>query len=195
MPEDLRERLLDSAEGLFAQLGYDQITNQMIADTAGVSVSEITRLIGGKRDVYLAVMMRVHGEEQAFLERAAAEFTPDAAGVHRFLDQYLDFFVVHPQTAALWMQRRFQDASDIPLEATYTYPQLILVAGLTADVIELDVDMELMLLTLVWCVHNFVQGGIPDPEGARITADDPAMLARFRAHLHRLVERMTGLPS
>jgi len=193
MAEDVRERVLDSAAGLFAELGYDTATTEMIANAAGVGVADVTRLIGGKRDIYLAVMMRAYEQEQAVLLRAAASFTPDGPGVHRFLDEYLDFFVAHPQIAALWMQRRFQDASDIPLEATYTFPQLTLVGELAADAIKQDVDIELLLLTVVWCVHNFVQGGVPDRDGGRITADDPAMLARFRTHLHRLVEGMTGL--
>src|SRR5689334_6578860 len=104
MAGDVRERLLDSAAGLFAQLGYDETTTEMIANAAGVGVGEVTRMIGGKRDIYLAVMMRAYEQEQAVLLRAAADFTPDGPGVHRFLDEYLNFFVAHPQTAALWMQ-------------------------------------------------------------------------------------------
>ena len=190
----VRRRLLDTATALFAELGYDQMSTQMIADTAGMTVEEVTRQTGGKRELYVAVMRRAYEQEQAMLEQAAAEFTHDAAGVHRFLDRYLDFFVAHPQSAALWMQRRLHDAADIQLEAVYTVPQMTLVARLGDGVFAPDVDVELMLLTIVWSVHVFVQSGVPDAHGRWITASDDQMLSRFRAHQHRLVECLTGLP-
>src|SRR6266496_1490799 len=115
------EHLLDTATGLFAELGYDQMSTQMIADTAGMAVEEVIRQTGGKRGLYVAAMRRAYEHEQIMLEQAAAEFTHDAAGVHRFLDRYLDFFATHPQYAGLWTQRRLHDAADIQLEAAYSF--------------------------------------------------------------------------
>lgn len=195
-PTRVHDKLVETATGLFAELGYDQTSTQMIADAAGVTTAVLAREVGGKSDLYLAVMERAHALQKAMLEQGAAEFTRDAAGVHRFLDRYLDFFVAHPQIATLWIQRRLSDAADIAgIEREYTYPQIQMVAQAVGDTVGADVDAELSLWTIAWCVHDFVQAGIPSAEGPRVGPSDRRTLARFRAHLHQMVERMIGLTS
>ncbi|GAA2631684.1 TetR/AcrR family transcriptional regulator [Actinomadura fulvescens] len=193
-PTGMFERLVEVATGLFAELGYDATSTEMVAESAGVSVTTVRAEIGGKRDIYLAVMKQTGAQEQVMLEDAVAEFTPDAAGVHRFLDRYLDFFLAHPYTAALWMQRRLFDAADIAdMEKIYSIPQLQLVAQKVGGAFGPGVDVEFSLWTVVWCVHSFVQGGIPAPGGERLGRHDHRTVARFRAHLHHMVGRMVGI--
>jgi AcrR family transcriptional regulator len=133
--------------------------------------------------------------EDSVLAQASAEFTPDTAGVRRFLDLYLDFYVANPHIASLWTQRRLRDAADIAnIEGEYTTPQVKQVAETVADAVQPGLDLELCLWTIAWCVQDFVQGGIPDAQGNRIGHSDPETLARFRTHLHSFVPRMIGLP-
>ncbi|MCD0450265.1 TetR/AcrR family transcriptional regulator [Actinocorallia sp. API 0066] len=183
------QRLLASALGLFAELGYDQTTSQMIADGAGLPVGAVRAEFGGKRELYLSVIKHVHEEEQRLLEHMMAEYTHDAAGIHRLVDQYLDHFVDHPRSAALWMQRRMYDAADLrEIEINYSYPQIAAVSELTGDLVRPGVDMELVIWTLVWTVQTFVYGGIPDERGGRSTASDPRAVNRFRRHLHSSID-------
>ncbi|GAB2815466.1 hypothetical protein GCM10022221_11720 [Actinocorallia aurea] len=183
------ERLLNAALGLFAELGYDQTTSQLIADVAGLPVAAIRTEFGGKREVYLAVVKHVHEEEQALLDGMVATYTHDAAGIHRLIDQYFDHFVDHPREAALWMQRRMHDAADLrDIERLYSSPQIAAVSELTADLVRPEIDMELVIWSIVWSVQTFVFGGIPSADGGHVGTGDRKTVARFRRHLHSSID-------
>lgn len=195
MPQPTSEegqRLLEAAYGLFAELGYDQTESQMIADVAGVSVAAIKAEFGSKRGLYLEVMKRVHLEEQEIFEQMAAHYTYDAEGLHRIVDRYLDYFVDHPRSAALWAQRRMYDATDLrEVEVAYNYPPARNIVEMTAGAVRPEVDMELLVWTIVWAVQTFVYSGFPNAEGGRVDATDPRALERFRRHIHTVVGALT----
>ncbi len=185
------ERLLRTALRLFAELGYDQTTNRMITDATGLDPSAVTDLFGGKRDLYLSVIQLVHDQEQALLERMSGAYTHDRAGVHRMVDEYFDYFLDYPQTAALWMHRRMHDASDLRhIEQFYSFPQIKAVAELTRGLFPDDVDIELIVWNIVWSVQTFVYGGVPDAHGGRLGRDDPQAVQRFRHHLHSCLDHL-----
>ncbi|GAA2582260.1 TetR/AcrR family transcriptional regulator [Actinomadura fulvescens] len=188
-------RVLDVATRLFSELGYDGTSTRMIAEAAGLDLATVAHHVGGKRDLYLAVMERAHRAERAALEHALAGFTPDAAGVHRLVDGYLDFCVEHPEVPALWMHRWLSDAADVAhLENVYVRPMLDLVAEAVRPAVGDGTDLEYALMTVIWCTHGFSRGGVLDAGGRRVGVDDPRQLARFRAHLHRLVGQLLDLP-
>ncbi|GLW61968.1 TetR family transcriptional regulator [Actinomadura rubrobrunea] len=193
--EPARERILEAAARLFAALGYDGTSTRLIAEAAGLNVATVAYHVGGKRDLYLAVMERAHRAERAALERALADFTPDAAGVHRLVDRYLDFCVERPEIPALWMHRWLSDAADIAhLESRYVRPLLDEIGERVRGAVGDDVDVDFAVATVIWCTHGFGTGGVLDAEGRRRGLDDPRAVARFRAHLHRLVAAMLRLP-
>ncbi|MFI0454123.1 TetR/AcrR family transcriptional regulator [Actinomadura sp. 6N118] len=188
-------RVLDVATRLFAELGYDGTPTRMIAEAAGLNIATVAYHVGGKRDLYLAVMERAHRTERAALESVLAEFTPDAAGVRRLVDGYLDFCVEHPEVPALWMHRWLSDAADVAhLESLYVRPMLNMVIEVVRPAVSEEVDLEYALMTVIWCTHGFGRGGVLDADGRRVGMGDPRQLTRFRAHLHRLVGHMLGLP-
>lgn len=51
-----------------------------------------------------------------------------------------------------------------------------------------DVDLEMLVYSIVWSTHSFSRAGFVDASGARRVASSPAMTDRFRAHLHRLID-------
>ncbi|MBW8483975.1 TetR/AcrR family transcriptional regulator [Actinomadura parmotrematis] len=189
-----RERVLDVATRLFAALGYDGTSTRLIAEAAGLNVATVAYHAGGKRELYLAVMERAHRLEQEALAGALAAFTPDAAGVRALVDGYLDFCVAHPQVPALWMHRWLSDAADVAdLEARYARPLIDTIIAAIGPAVPAGVDVEYAVMTVIWVTHGFGAGGLPAAGGERRRLDDPAEVARFRAHLHQLVERMLGL--
>lgn len=190
----IRDRIIGAATRLFAELGYDGTSTRMIADAAGLGTPVIASEIGSKRDLYLAVMERAHQSEQGVLEAAAAEFTPDRAGVERFVGSYLDFCVANPQIPALWMHRRLSDAADIAeMEKLYVLPAGLLGVETLRTVARPGVAVEFIVWTIVWCIHNFVAGGVLNLAGDRRGADDPQILAWFRTELSQSVARMLGM--
>jgi AcrR family transcriptional regulator len=193
--ESGRERIIEVATRLFAALGYDGTSTRMIAEAAGLNIATVAYHAGGKRDLYLAVMERAHQAERAALEEAAAGFTGDPADVHRMLDRYLDFCLDHPDVPALWMHRWLSDAADVAhLEGRYVKPLIDFVCATVQGAVGAGVDVEYTVMTVIWCTHGFCRGGVLDQEGGRTGLDDPRQVARFRAHLHRMVARLLDLP-
>ncbi|MFI6318351.1 TetR/AcrR family transcriptional regulator [Nonomuraea sp. NPDC050556] len=195
------ETILKIATQLFAALGYDGTSTRQIADAAGLNVATVNYHVGGKRELYLAVMERAHHTERTALEEAtaalAAASPADApAALHRLLDRYVDLCVEHPEIPSLWMHRWLSDAGDITsLEQEYVQPLVNAIGGaLSALPIDRDVDVEYALWSVIWCVNGFARGGVLDAEGRRRGAGDARAVRRFRAHLHLMVQRMLGLP-
>ncbi|SFN89485.1 MULTISPECIES: TetR/AcrR family transcriptional regulator [Actinomadura] len=191
-----RERILEVATRLFAALGYDGTSTRMIAEAAGLNVATIAYHVGGKRDLYLAVMERAHVAERAALDRALAEITMDREGLLALVDGYVDFCLRRPEVPALWMHRWLSDAADIAhLEEQYVRPLVEIVTGLARKIVADDVDVDFVVWTIVWCTHGFGCGGLLDADGNRLGLDDPAAVARFRAQMRRTVAAAIGLPS
>ena len=191
------EIILRAATRLFAALGYDGTTTRQIAEAAGVSVATVNHHVGGKRELYLAVMERAHRAERIAVEAAVAEFQHVSAAevLHKLLNRYLDFCVENPEVPALWMHRWLSDAADITeLERQYTFPLMNLVVGASAGLEGRGVDVEYTIQSMIWCIQGFAKGGIPDAEDGRRTIEDPRALRRFRAHMHLMVHRMLGMP-
>ncbi|MGI8333011.1 TetR/AcrR family transcriptional regulator [Actinomadura scrupuli] len=197
-PESTRERVIQIATRLFASLGYDATSTRLIADAAGIDVATLAGLIGGKPDVYLAVMKRLHLLEQECLEAIKAEFTPGREGIHRLADRYLDFCVAHPEVPALWVHRWQSDASDITeLENLYTRPLVERFTAMLRSAARTDdqagLDHEYTVWHLLWCIDSFVLAGVIDEHGERQGPRNTVELQRFRTHMRRFLDRMLEL--
>ncbi|GGU97169.1 TetR family transcriptional regulator [Actinomadura cremea] len=192
-----RERILDVATRLFAALGYDGTSTRLIAEAAGLNIATVAYHVGGKRDLYLAVMERAHQAERAALEEAVGELRAVGAGASAALalvDRYVDFCAANPAVPALWMHRWLSDAADVAhLESLYVRPLMDLVVDAVRATVGDDVDVEYAVWTVIWATHGFARGGVLDADGRRRGMDDPRELDRFRAHLHRLVGAALGL--
>lgn len=192
-------RVLDAATRLFAERGFDGASTRLIADAAGLNIATVAYHVGGKRDLYLAVMTRAAEAERAALEAAldsCAEpgLVSTPRDVHLVVDRYLDFCVDHPQVPALWMHRWLSDADDVAsFEAAHVHPLVSRLVEQTRSVAAPDADVEYAVWSVIWTVHGFARGGVPDASGHRRRTDDPRALARFRAALHRLVAGLLGL--
>src|SRR4051795_7135698 len=65
-PAQRREEILDAANALFAERGYDEVSIEDIARTAGVTRGLVHHYFGGRNEVYLALVERLgNGREDA----------------------------------------------------------------------------------------------------------------------------------
>ncbi|NKZ06991.1 TetR/AcrR family transcriptional regulator [Actinomadura latina] len=190
-----RERILDAATRLFAALGYDGTSTRMIAEAAGLNVATVAYHVGGKRDLYLAVMERAHETERAELEAALTTVSNDARGLLDLADAYVDFCMRRPEIPALWMHRWLSDAADIAhLEAQYVQPLVQMVVDIARKLVPDHVDVDYVVWTIVWSTHGFGAGGVLDTDGRRRGLDDPQAVARFRRHMRHTVALAIGIP-
>jgi AcrR family transcriptional regulator len=196
-----RERILRAATELFAEHGYDATSTRSIAEAAGLNIATVAYHVGNKSELYREVMRRAHIAQRdvvtvATQELVECEPTPKATRValHRFADSYLNFAVSSPEISVLWLRRWLAEGEDMaeiedefaaPLatEARQAIQKVLDRAGLAPDL-----DVEMLVYTIVWMAHSFSRGGIIGSGGRRLRAEDLAMLDRFRRHLHHLID-------
>ncbi|MDX6741275.1 helix-turn-helix domain-containing protein [Actinocorallia sp. A-T 12471] len=197
--EPATARILDAATRLFAERGFDGASTRLIAEAAGLNIATVNYHVGGKRDLYFAVMTGAAEAERAALEAALDSCAEPGrltgpADVHLVVDRYLDFCVARPEIPALWMHRWLSDADDVAVfEAAHVNPLVSRLIELTRPVAAPGADVEYALWSVIWTVHGFARGGVPDASGRRRRTDDPEALQRFRAALHRLVSGLLAL--
>ncbi|GGV00708.1 hypothetical protein GCM10010182_17520 [Actinomadura cremea] len=199
------DRLLDTATRLFAELGYDGTSLQLIADAAGVDVAAVSEYGDGKAGLYRAVMRHVLAAERERLQPALDEWTPDLAGYLREVDAYLDFYVEHPIVMMLWLQRWLGDAADVPgLEEDFTTPLSLWTVEQLSPLIASDIDPDYVVWTVVWCVFGFLSGGMVYTDlktrtqrmrGHGDERREREAVESFREHLHKLIGCMFAPPS
>jgi len=185
------ERIIDVSSRLFAGLGYDMTTLDLIGDAVGVPASEVQRSTGGKRELYLQVMERLFAEKSARLEGAAERAGSAREALHRIADAYLDFYTEHPDFLALWLHRAASDAADVnDVEDRYLRPLMRVCARRVRPAVPEDLGPYAVLGVVLWCVNGFLGNGILAPGQGISRADDPATLRYFRSVLHILIDRL-----
>ena len=58
-PAQRREQILDAANALFAERGYDEVSVEDIASSAGVTRGLVHHYFGGRKEVYIALLERL----------------------------------------------------------------------------------------------------------------------------------------
>ena len=58
-PGQRREQILDAANALFAERGYDEVSIEDIASSAGVTRGLVHHYFGGRKEVYIGLLERL----------------------------------------------------------------------------------------------------------------------------------------
>ena len=112
-----RERLLDVAGALLAEVGVDRISTNMIAARAGLTPPALYRYFGDKYAVLEALGRRLMDRQNAVLERWIARHAPGGlAGMAEHIGELLteNAAVTHAEPGAIWI-----------LRALHASPQLV----------------------------------------------------------------------
>ncbi|MFC5745372.1 TetR/AcrR family transcriptional regulator [Actinomadura rugatobispora] len=189
--EDARVRA--AAVRLFAELGYDMVSTQMIADAAGVDQSTVADRHGGKRALYVTSMNWAAQQWQDQVQSMRGDYTPDVGGLIRFVDRYLEYCREHPELPRLLVHRWFSDARDVAgINEEIIVPRVREAVEVVRSALGPDADPEAALWTLGWSIYGYLQSGYLDESGERRTPDDPQTLRRFRHHLRWLIHKMAA---
>jgi AcrR family transcriptional regulator len=95
-PRETRDRILDAAERLFAERGYDAAPIREITAEAGVNVASVNYHFGGKEALYNEMFRRLLGELKSFRTdwiRSALHTAGSAATLETFLEAFAQAFV------------------------------------------------------------------------------------------------------
>ena len=87
-PGQRREQILDAANALFAERGYEEVSIEEIASSAGVTRGLVNHYFGARKDVYIALLERLGAEREEQLPPPAGRSARArvADNVSRWLD-------------------------------------------------------------------------------------------------------------
>ncbi|MEU9025645.1 TetR family transcriptional regulator [Actinomadura sp. LD22] len=192
-----QERLIETATRIFAELGYDGASLQMIAEAAGDDIHSVRQVAETKAELYRQVMQRAHTAEDEAMQDAVAHFTPDRQGIKLLADAFLDFFASHPQALALWQHGWMGDAADVTgVDVFYVQPRSTQIADKIRDRVPPDVDPDYLVWSVMWCVYGFLNTGAVHQHGELPHRHTPSSAPRrtdthsFQAFLHVMIDRM-----
>lgn len=176
-------RVLAAARRLFAGLGYDGTTTEMIATAAGVPPSAVE---GGKAELYRAILEDFYTAQMKMFDEVEAGYKGGEGDLHRAVDMLLDFYLDHPEELAVWLYRGLLDAVDVAdVDERFRRPLARRLFEIF-DMLESIPDPETWISAFSWCITGFLNGGIVARDTDPLTVDDPAARLRFRAFMHRL---------
>ncbi|WP_067450411.1 TetR/AcrR family transcriptional regulator [Actinomadura macra] len=189
---DIDERILDAAEKLFSQIGYDLTTVKMISEVAEVDLAVLGQT--EKEQIYRQVFARLHHIETTQIVAAIKKSSNSIEGIHSAVDAFLDFIVAHPELPALWDQRGLGDAADIHLSPRdYPAPLMKILTTNPWEGIAADLDLRMLAWIIIWGAGRFAHNGFVDEDEQRVFPDNPDALRRFRNQIHEIVDALNKM--
>src|SRR5438094_9849706 len=118
-----RRAILDAAETLFAERGFEAVSLQEIGDAAGRSRGTPNYFFGSKQDLYVAVLERVFADREAATARA---FEPVRAWCRsrpgslrrpltRAIESYMSFLLARPAFVRLIVREELRGGEGLRL--------------------------------------------------------------------------------
>ncbi|MFI0409085.1 TetR/AcrR family transcriptional regulator [Actinomadura sp. 3N508] len=185
------ESILDAAEKLFSEIGYDSTTLRMVSEVAGEGVDLRTHEGRVKQQLYRQVFARLYNIEMEQIQTAIRTNPKTIAGIHAAVDAFVDFIVDHPEYPALWRHRGLGDAADIQLSPQdYLSPLIVLLTSTRWEGVSADLDLRLLSWFVIWSSGAFAHDGFVDEAGRRVFPNNPQALHRFRNQLHEVLEAL-----
>lgn len=183
-----KRAILDAAEVLFAERGYDGVSVQQIATAAGVSRGMPGYAFGSKRGLYQAVLAGALAQPRALLADLAGhvERGDVEEALRAGIGAYIDFLAEHPTYVALLQREALDGRPRQEEEAVVAEPAqdaLAVVSGLLEAAGYRAVDTrQLVVSTIALCFFPMAhRHTMLAPLG--LDASDEAFLAARKAHV------------
>ncbi|NOK59336.1 MAG: hypothetical protein GFH27_549283n204 [Chloroflexi bacterium AL-W] len=188
-PERSREAILQAAEQLFAQKGYESTSLQEIGMLAGVSRGTPGYFFGSKEQLYQAILDRILQAEHAAAEQVHARLVSSGAApvdvITEVIRSHIDFLVARPTFIQLLTREAL---SNFALQQSTTSLEVIQAGRVLlrqelerADIHHVDPDL-LMLSVVALCWMPLThRNTLLNPLG--LDPDDPAFIERLKQHV------------
>jgi AcrR family transcriptional regulator len=192
-PERSRAAILDAAEQLFAERGYDATSLTEVGAAAGVSRATPAYFFGSKSELYRAVLERSFAEVReavrAGRERALASSQSPETILAGAVSDYFDFLAARPYFIRL-IEREALSSSPLPEGMGYLSAGQEALAAISA---ELGLDdapsgeaAQLLLSIISLCWFPLIHGRTVAP-AVGVSLTDPEERNRRKRHVISLV--------
>lgn len=94
--EVYRSHILEVAEEVFADRGYESAKLQEISERAGLSMGTIYAVFPGKDDLFRAILDDKGQEMLRIVREVSSREAPPLDQLHALIEAYIDYFVAHP---------------------------------------------------------------------------------------------------
>ena len=183
-------RILDAADAVFGEKGYDAATARDIAARAGVNKALIFYYFRSKDGLFEHVLERYYEAHSAALKTAFATEGPVSERLHRLIDAYVDFIDTNRRWPRLVQGQVCGEGLHLALIARNLAPMYRWVEEALAEVAPESGPLAArqFFLTFSGAVINYFTYA---PVLAELWPEDPmsvAAVAERRAHLHWLVD-------
>ncbi|WP_280240286.1 TetR/AcrR family transcriptional regulator [Nocardia abscessus] len=190
-----RERILDAAATVFAQLGYDRARMADVVETSGMTKGSVYFHFENKEALAVAVLTEKHAQWLARVQARLAAATPGSGRLEALLPAMLE---LHRDDPDAWVISRLtQNLAEVPatraLATELTRRWIDTVAGLIRDGQNVGgvaggVDPELLATVLVGAfdgLKNTIETISEDPDTAdtRLAAGGTLLLTMMRSVL------------
>lgn len=112
-----RQHIVEAAEQVFAERGFEPAKVQEISKLAGLSMGTIYAIFPSKNDIFRAILEERAGELLAVVEEVVGRESGPREALHALIEAYIDYFFAHPNLLRMhlrlgssWALRPGQDA-------------------------------------------------------------------------------------
>lgn len=99
-----REHLLDAAEEVFGEKGFQAATIKEIAERAEFSVGAVYGIVTGKEDLLVQTLNRRSVELLGAMDALVASSADGLGALQRLADLQIEFFRRHPNFGRVWLR-------------------------------------------------------------------------------------------
>ncbi len=160
---DKKDHILDVAERVFSELGFDGASTRTISGEAGVNMAMLNYYFGSKEGLFLAVFQRKIVSFQDLMKNLGNDGTMTAWGkIEKYIEMYTQRVVNNNcfqkmLYQELAMQRRGElsdQITDILMKNTSEVKKLLL-EGVNNGEFKKDIDVEMVIAT-IYGTKNFI---------------------------------------
>ncbi|MGH7860405.1 MAG: TetR/AcrR family transcriptional regulator, partial [Candidatus Binatia bacterium] len=91
-----RQHILEAAEKVFAERGFDTAKVQEISAQAGLSMGTIYSIFASKEELFLALLEERGNQLRGLATEAATRNVAARQALHDLIEAYIGYFVDHP---------------------------------------------------------------------------------------------------
>jgi AcrR family transcriptional regulator len=188
-----RARVLRHAERLFARKGYNATSVRELARVSGVRMFTIHHHFGSKQRLYEEVLRRWSEEVRELVGRILAQTDDPRQAVERAVQELFDLFLARRDCVALSARAALGEGLPGRLDsAERGWVRFMGTAMASHRLAAPGLDVGLLLITLEGILHHHVLAVSHYRHLFAHDVADPAMAARTKKHLARVILALVG---